>query len=181
MRTHCPVSGSQGCACFCKNAGMAIPPIASTPPAPTGVAKPVGKTRTILLFALTALLLVCLGFLWTTRGAMENLSFVRQKGGSLASTKAKKDPCRCEPVANRAGACRARGHSRGRQNTPAMPSAWQIMKWIRLLPRLFVRQHSAHRASHPHRRCPGALAKDRNSSSNSSCRIRRRCKASLLH
>lgn len=69
---------------------MATPPIPSTPPAATGVAKPVGKTRTILLFALTALMLVCLGFLWSTRGVMENLSFVRQKGGSLASTKAKK-------------------------------------------------------------------------------------------
>jgi small-conductance mechanosensitive channel len=58
---------------------MAVPPIAPTPAEP-GHKHTVGKTRTILLFALTALLVLCLVFLWTTRGAMDNLSFLRQGG-----------------------------------------------------------------------------------------------------
>jgi small-conductance mechanosensitive channel len=72
---------------------MAIPPIAPTPdptPGEIGSVHTVGKTRTTLLFALTALLVVCLVFLWTTRGAMENLSFLRQQGGSATSPSGKK-------------------------------------------------------------------------------------------
>ena len=68
---------------------MAIPPIAPTP-GETGSAHTVGKTRTTLLFVLTALLVLCLVFLWTTRGAMENLSFLRQQGGSATSPSGKK-------------------------------------------------------------------------------------------
>jgi small-conductance mechanosensitive channel len=59
---------------------MAIPPIAPIPAEP-GIKNSVGKTRTILLFVLTGLLVVCFVFLWTTRGAMENLAFLRQQGG----------------------------------------------------------------------------------------------------
>jgi len=72
---------------------MAIPPIAPTPdptPGEIGSVHTVGKTRTTLLFALTALLVVCLVFLWTTRGAMENLSFLRQQSGSATSPSGKK-------------------------------------------------------------------------------------------
>jgi small-conductance mechanosensitive channel len=64
---------------FCKNATMAVPPIAPTPAEP-GRTHTFGKTRTILLFGLTGLLVLCLVFLWTTRSAMENLSFLRQGG-----------------------------------------------------------------------------------------------------
>lgn len=38
--------------------------------------------RSILLLALSALLIICLAFLWTTRSAMENLAFLRQKNGA---------------------------------------------------------------------------------------------------
>ena len=69
--------------------GMAIPPIAP-PPVETGLKSAFGKTRTILLFALTALLVLCFVFLWTTRDAMENLSFLRQKGGAPLATLGKK-------------------------------------------------------------------------------------------
>ena len=69
---------------------MAInPPV---PPAPGSTPPPrvVGKTRTILLFTFTALLVLCFVSLWSTRGAMENLSFLRKKGGSNASWSGKK-------------------------------------------------------------------------------------------
>jgi small-conductance mechanosensitive channel len=68
---------------------MAIPPIAPTP-VESGSTPIVGKTRTTLLFVLTALLVLCLVFLWTTRGAMENLSFLRQQGGTTTSSTGKK-------------------------------------------------------------------------------------------
>ncbi|HUD57331.1 MAG TPA: mechanosensitive ion channel domain-containing protein [Terracidiphilus sp.] len=68
---------------------MAIPPIAPNP-GEAGSPHAVGKTRTILLVALSALLVLCLVFLWTTRGAMENLSFLRQQGGSAGPPSAKK-------------------------------------------------------------------------------------------
>ncbi len=58
---------------------MAIPPIA---PVPAEQAKrPPGKTRLILLIALTVLLITCVAFIWSTSGAMENLAFLRQKNG----------------------------------------------------------------------------------------------------
>jgi small-conductance mechanosensitive channel len=44
-----------------------------------------GRTRLIFFLVLVALLALCLLFSWTTRGAMESLSFLRQHGG--ASTK----------------------------------------------------------------------------------------------
>jgi small-conductance mechanosensitive channel len=68
---------------------MAIPPIAPVPAEAAGKAT-VGKTRTTLLFALTALLVVCLVFLWTTRTAMDDLAFLRQKGGAPSATFGKK-------------------------------------------------------------------------------------------
>jgi len=58
---------------------MAIPPIAPDP-APDAAAPAIGKTRSILLFALAALLIVCLVFLWTTRSAMDDLAFLRRQG-----------------------------------------------------------------------------------------------------
>lgn len=68
---------------------MAIPPIAP-PPAGPGAKSVAGKTRMSLLVALTALLVLCLIFLWTTRGALENLAFLRQKDGASGSLGAKK-------------------------------------------------------------------------------------------
>lgn len=66
---------------------MAIPP--ASPP-PDRASRAVGKTRTIFLVVLTALLVMCCAFLWTTRGAMENLSFLRQKRGGSAFGTGKK-------------------------------------------------------------------------------------------
>ncbi len=68
---------------------MAIPPIAPTPDG-ASTTRSFGRTRTILLIALTALLALCFVFLWTTRGAMENLSFLRQQSGSGSSSSGKK-------------------------------------------------------------------------------------------
>ncbi|SRR5581483_4363160 len=62
---------------------MAIPPIAPAPPEAAGSHK-TGKTRPILLIALSGLLIVCLVLLWTTRGTMENLAFLRHRNGGSA-------------------------------------------------------------------------------------------------
>jgi small-conductance mechanosensitive channel len=62
---------------------MATPPGAPVP-TETG-AKPAGKTRSILLIALSALFVACLVFLWTTRGAMGNLAFLSNKSDAPAS------------------------------------------------------------------------------------------------
>jgi small-conductance mechanosensitive channel len=59
---------------------MAIPPIAPRP-TDTGRVPTFGKARITLLFALVALFVVCLVFVWMTRGAMENLSFLRSQNG----------------------------------------------------------------------------------------------------
>ncbi len=69
--------------------------MATPPPAPPqqGTATPsraVNKAKTILLLALTTLLILCFVLLWTTRGAMENLSFLRQKHGSSSAWSGKK-------------------------------------------------------------------------------------------
>ncbi len=60
---------------------MAIPPIASGP-TDSGRVTVFGKTRLLFLLALIGLLVVCLVFAWTTRGAMENLSFLRTQGAA---------------------------------------------------------------------------------------------------
>ena len=65
---------------------MAIPPIAPVP-AENGGKQTVGKTRSILFLALIGLLIICFVFLWTTRGAMENLAFLRHRNGGSASAK----------------------------------------------------------------------------------------------
>lgn len=67
----------------CKNASMAIPPIAPQPN-DTGRVPTFGKARITLLSALVALLAVCLVFVWMTRGAMENLSFLRSQRGAAS-------------------------------------------------------------------------------------------------
>jgi len=67
---------------------MAIPPVAPVPHQ-TEAKHAVGKMRSILLFALTALLIVCCILLWTTRSSMENLAFLRQKSGA-STTSSKK-------------------------------------------------------------------------------------------
>jgi small-conductance mechanosensitive channel len=59
---------------------MAIPPVAPQPNE-TGRVPTFGKARITLLFALVALFVVCLVFVWMTRGAMENLSFLRSQDG----------------------------------------------------------------------------------------------------
>lgn len=63
---------------------MAIPPVPPVP-AETGGKHAARTTRSILLFVFTGLLILCFVFLWTTRGAMENLSFLRSKSGASAS------------------------------------------------------------------------------------------------
>jgi len=66
---------------------MTSPPVA---PIPAKAAKAaVGKTWVILLSALTVLLALCLVFLWTTRGAMENLAFLRQHANAPESNSGK--------------------------------------------------------------------------------------------
>lgn len=64
---------------------MATPPVAPVS-TQAGSKHTAGKTRSILLFVLTGLLILCLVFIWTTRGAMENLAFLRQKSGAPVST-----------------------------------------------------------------------------------------------
>ncbi|HUN86943.1 MAG TPA: mechanosensitive ion channel domain-containing protein [Terracidiphilus sp.] len=59
---------------------MAIPPIASLAGG-TSVERVFGRTRFISLLLLIALLLMVAGFSFTTRDAMSNLSFLRNKGG----------------------------------------------------------------------------------------------------
>jgi small-conductance mechanosensitive channel len=48
-----------------------------------------GKTRVIVLLALSALLILCLTFSWTTRDAMAHLQFLRAHNGSVGSTGSK--------------------------------------------------------------------------------------------
>jgi small-conductance mechanosensitive channel len=63
---------------------MAIPP---NMPAPD-ISKRQGvldKARLAFLIVLMALLGMCLAFIWTTRGAMQQLSFLRQKSGESAA------------------------------------------------------------------------------------------------
>ncbi len=64
---------------------MATPPGAPVPS--EAGAKPAGKTRSILLIALSALFVAgcAQSFLWTTRGAMGNLAFLSNKSGAPAS------------------------------------------------------------------------------------------------
>ena len=123
---------------FCKNAWHGNSPNCSRPRARPACQSAFGKTRTILALALTALLVLCFVFLWTTRDAMENLSFLRQKGGA-PSRGGQEVARRSWPMANGAGA-RARWRSPPRRpNTHAMPNGSPITKWIRLLPRHFAR------------------------------------------
>ena len=67
----------------CKNASMAIPPVAPQPN-DTDRVPTFGKVRISLLSALVVLFIVCLVFVWMTRGAMENLSFLRSQGGAAS-------------------------------------------------------------------------------------------------
>ncbi|MGA8729403.1 MAG: mechanosensitive ion channel domain-containing protein [Terracidiphilus sp.] len=60
---------------------MAIPPIASIPGG-AAAERIFGRVRLILLLVLLALLLLCVAFSWTTRDAMENLSFLRKQTGA---------------------------------------------------------------------------------------------------
>jgi small-conductance mechanosensitive channel len=60
---------------------MAIPPIVPDA-SDRGRAPILGKTRILMLSALVGLLTLCLAFTWSTRGAMQNLSFLRTKGGA---------------------------------------------------------------------------------------------------
>ena len=60
---------------------MAIPPIASIPGG-AAAERIFGRVRLILLLVLLALLLLCVVFSWTTRDAMENLSFLRKQTGA---------------------------------------------------------------------------------------------------
>ena len=48
-----------------------------------------GKTRMIVLLALSSLLILCLTFSWTTRDAMAHLQFLRSNNGSVSSTGSK--------------------------------------------------------------------------------------------
>ena len=70
----------------CKNGCMAIPPIAPS----HGLAlrsRILGSTRLVILLVLLALLSVCLVFVWLTRGAMANFSFLNnQSTGTGANT-----------------------------------------------------------------------------------------------
>ena len=59
---------------------MAIPPIASIPGG-AAAERVFGRVRLISLVVLLALLLVCVVFSWTTRDAMESLSFLRKQSG----------------------------------------------------------------------------------------------------
>lgn len=64
---------------------MAIPPIASIPGG-AAAERVFGHVRLILLLVLLALLLLCVVFSWTTRDAMENLSFLRKQAGAGGKT-----------------------------------------------------------------------------------------------
>jgi small-conductance mechanosensitive channel len=59
---------------------MAIPPIASIPGG-AAAERVFGRARLISLLVLLALLLVCIVFAWTTRDAIEDLSFLRKQSG----------------------------------------------------------------------------------------------------
>ncbi len=59
---------------------MAIPPIASIPGG-AAAERVFGRVRLIALLVLLALLLGCIVFAWTTRDAMEDLSFLRKQSG----------------------------------------------------------------------------------------------------
>ena len=63
---------------------MAIPPIAPPPRVPLRT-RLFGSARLISLFALCALLALCLVFSWTTRGAMSNLSFLGRNGAAAGN------------------------------------------------------------------------------------------------
>jgi small-conductance mechanosensitive channel len=65
---------------------MAIPPIASIPGGATAE-RVFGRVRLISLVVLLALLFLCVVFSWTTRDAMESLSFLRKQSG-IGSKKA---------------------------------------------------------------------------------------------
>jgi small-conductance mechanosensitive channel len=60
---------------------MAISPVAPAP-AKAEAARTSRNVRSVLLLVLTGLLVVCFVFLWTTRGSMENLAFLREKNGA---------------------------------------------------------------------------------------------------
>ena len=64
---------------------MAIPPIASIPGG-AAAERVFGHVRLILLLVLLALLLLCVVFSWTTRDAMENLSFLKKQTGAGSKT-----------------------------------------------------------------------------------------------
>ncbi len=74
---------------FCKNAYMAIPPIA---PAPGTTRAPIfDRTRFISLVVLLALLILCVVFSWTTRDAMAHLPFLNKPGGARRATGLKRN------------------------------------------------------------------------------------------
>ncbi len=64
---------------------MTVPPASSTAARP----RILGKTRSIILLVLLALLILCLAFSWTTRDAMANLPFLKGQGrsGNFSSSK----------------------------------------------------------------------------------------------
>ena len=66
---------------------MAVPPPITPVPAGTQLSRIIGRTRTIALLAMLALLLLCLIFSWTTRDAMEHLPFLKGTAtGRLATS-----------------------------------------------------------------------------------------------
>ena len=60
---------------------MAIPQIASVPGG-AAAERVFGRVRLISLVVLLALLLLCVVFSWTTRDAMESLSFLRKQSAT---------------------------------------------------------------------------------------------------
>lgn len=67
----------------CKNAPMAIPPIAPVPPGP-GHARIFGKTKLTGLILLGVLFVVCLAFSWNTGGSVSSLPFMKRGSATFA-------------------------------------------------------------------------------------------------
>jgi small-conductance mechanosensitive channel len=63
---------------------MATPPVAPKPEHRFFRLHFLDRARAIILFALAALLILCMAFAWTTRDAMEHLRFIRAQGDSSA-------------------------------------------------------------------------------------------------
>lgn len=68
---------------------MAFPPIAPRPNG-AGHVRAFGKTRLLLLFLLIALFVLCLVFVWTTRGSVGDLSFAGTQGKVSANPETRK-------------------------------------------------------------------------------------------